>query len=123
PEHLTTLRLLTRPAAEMRAQALRLAPVLQQWVGTQFAVEPTAMLSQIGSGALPEDVLPSFGLRFAYKGPSRPGRHLTQLEERLRSLPQPVIGRIAQDAFWLDLRCLEEHAEPLFSAQLNPEQA
>jgi L-seryl-tRNA(Ser) seleniumtransferase len=123
PEHLTTLRLLTRPSAEMRAQALRLAPALQQWVGTQFAVEPTAMLSQIGSGALPEDVLPSFGLRFAYQGTGRPGRHLTQLEKRLRTLPQPVIGRIAQDAFWLDLRCLEEPFEAAFSAQLIPEQA
>ena len=107
----------------MRAQALRLAPALQQWVGTQFAVEPTAMLSQIGSGALPEDVLPSFGLRFAYQGTGRPGRHLTQLEKRLRTLPQPVIGRIGQDAFWLDLRCLEEPFEAAFSAQLIPEQA
>jgi L-seryl-tRNA(Ser) seleniumtransferase len=123
PEHLTTLRLLTRPSAQMRAQALRLAPALQQWVGTQFAVEPTAMLSQIGSGALPEDVLPSFGLRFAYKGTGRAGRHLTELEKRLRTLPQPVIGRIAQDAFWLDLRCLEEQFEADFSAQLICEQA
>lgn len=123
PEHLTTLRLLTRPSAQMRAQALRLAPALQQWVGTQFAVEPTAMLSQIGSGALPEDVLPSFGLRFAYQGTGRPGRHLTELEKRLRTLPQPVIGRIAQDAFWLDLRCLEEQFEADFSAQLICEQA
>ncbi|AYR20656.1 L-seryl-tRNA(Sec) selenium transferase [Alcaligenes faecalis] len=123
PEHLTTLRLLTRPSAQMRAQALRLAPVLQQWVGTQFAVEPTAMLSQIGSGALPEDVLPSFGLRFTYKGTGRAGRHLTELEKRLRTLPQPVIGHIAQDAFWLDLRCLEEQFEADFSAQLICEQA
>ena len=121
PERLTTLRLFTRPPSAIKAQAVRLAPVLQAWAGSEFLVEPAALSSQIGSGALPEDVLPSCGLRIRHTGPGRPGRHLTRLETRLRHLPHPVIGRIADDALWLDLRCLEERQEADFSAQLITE--
>lgn len=118
-DRLTTLRLLTRPQAQMRAQAERLQPFLQRALGDNYAVESTAMFSQIGSGALPIDQLPSYGLCVQYAGPGRSGRSLHKLEARLRNLPRPVIGRISQDALWLDLRCLEENDEPAFTAQLQ----
>jgi L-seryl-tRNA(Ser) seleniumtransferase len=35
----------------------------------------------------------------------------------LRTLPIPVIGRIHDDAVWLDLRCLEDEAA--FASQLE----
>jgi L-seryl-tRNA(Ser) seleniumtransferase len=41
----------------------------------------------------------------------RPGKALPLLARAFRELPLPVIGRIAEDAFWLDLRCLEDEAE------------
>lgn len=118
-QRLTTLRLLTRPQAPIRAQAKRLQPVLQRALGDAYVVESAAMFSQIGSGALPVDQLPSYGLCVRHAGPGRSGRALQMLEVRLRELPRPVIGRISHDALWLDLRCLEENDEAAFAAQLQ----
>ena len=76
------------------------------------------MNSQIGSGALPVENLPSFGLRIYPASGKHAGRQLTRLEARFRALPRPVIGRLHDDALWLDLRCLEHPAQALFAAQL-----
>jgi L-seryl-tRNA(Ser) seleniumtransferase len=118
-ERLTTLRLLTRPAAEMRAAAERLLPVLQQALGDHYAVSAQPLFSQIGSGALPVDQLPSHGIVVRNATAKRGGRALMTLEKRLRDMPRPVIGRIADDALWLDLRCLEAADEAAFIAQLK----
>ena len=122
-ERLTTLRLLTRAPGQMQAQAQRLQPVVQQWAGGAYVVSSMAMFSQIGSGALPVEQLSSHGLAIRYAGNGRPGRHLQQLETRLRNLPHPVIARIANDTLWLDLRCLELAEEKAFAAQLAPQGA
>ena len=118
PERLTTLRLLTRPAAQMRAQAEAIQPVLQTALGTDYTVSTEAMMSQIGSGALPIEQLPSYGLVIRANA-TRISNALGALEQRLRSLPMPVIGRIAQDALWLDLRCLQEPQQDAFTLQLQ----
>jgi L-seryl-tRNA(Ser) seleniumtransferase len=78
-------------------------------------VVATPMTSQVGSGALPADQLPSFGLRAQQSGGRRSS--LDKLEARLRELPRPIIGRIADRALWLDLRCLELNDEAEFIAQ------
>ena len=114
-ERLTILRLLTRPAAAMQAQAERLVPVVQAAVGDAYEVTAEPMLSQIGSGALPVDALPSHGLTVR-RVPGRRGS-LDRLEATLRALPHPVLGRIATKALWLDLRCLDESEEADFVAQ------
>ena len=114
-ERLPTLRLLARPAADIAAQAQRLAPVLANALGDAFAVEVVECLSQVGSGALPLDTLPSAGLAL---GPwSGSGQALAALAAALRALPVPVIGRIDKQALVLDLRCLEDEAG--FAANLT----
>jgi L-seryl-tRNA(Ser) seleniumtransferase len=114
-ERLTTLKLLTRPASEMQLQALRLKAVVQQAVGEMYEVTDAAMLSQIGSGALPVDTLPSHGLAIrVVKG--RRGS-LDRLEAALRRSPRPVIGRVSEKTLWLDMRCLTAEDEPLFVEQ------
>ncbi len=117
-QRLTTLRLLTRPQRDIQPQAERLRGAFAHAAGDLYAVEAVPMFSQIGSGALPVDQLPSYGLAVRYSGRGRAGRHLDKLETRLRHLPVPVIGRIADDALWLDLRCLEARDEAAFTAQL-----
>ncbi|MGV7210320.1 L-seryl-tRNA(Sec) selenium transferase [Oxalobacteraceae bacterium A2-2] len=119
PERLTTIRLLTRPAAAMRAQAEALQPLLQGVLGPAYAVSSEPMLSQIGSGALPVDQLPSHGLVVRSAPGARISNALGLLEQRLRALPIPVVGRVAQDALWLDLRCLDQHQQQRFIAQLE----
>ena len=124
-QRLTTLRLFTRPACAMQAQAHALAPLLQTALGSDWQVTPSPMRSQIGSGALPVDSLDSFGLQLrpASKTASKTAS-VTQLQERLRRLPRPVIGRAQEGALWLDLRCLEAAEQDVFVAQLPsmPEQ-
>ncbi|WP_250493177.1 MULTISPECIES: L-seryl-tRNA(Sec) selenium transferase [unclassified Caballeronia] len=118
-ERLTTLRLLTRPADAMRIAAERIRPVLQAMTGADFVVATEPMFSQIGSGALPVDVLPSYGLVVRLTSGKKAGGQLNRIERRLRDLPRPVIGRIADGALWLDLRCLEAQDEAAFIAQLE----
>jgi len=118
-ERLTTLRLLTRPITEMQAAAVRLQARLQQVLGSDYVVESAAMFSQIGSGALPIDQLSSAGLVVRRADGKPGGRMLSRLEAMLRALPRPVIGRIADNALQLDLRCLEADEEAEFAAQLG----
>jgi L-seryl-tRNA(Ser) seleniumtransferase len=111
---LPTLRLLTRPTAQIEAQAQRLLPAMQAALGERFDVAIATMHSQIGSGALPVERLASCG--FAIR--ARRGRSsLDRLDGELRGLPRPVLGRIADKTLWLDLRCLEAADETEFIAQ------
>ncbi|MEN1928379.1 L-seryl-tRNA(Sec) selenium transferase [Luteimonas sp. MJ250] len=119
PERLTTLRLMLRPQAAMQAQAARLSPPLQDALGETWSVAAAPMHSQIGSGAMPVEALPSWGLSLRFMGKGRRGRALGSLAKALRELSRPVIGRVSDDALWLDLRCLEEHDEAAFAAQLE----
>jgi L-seryl-tRNA(Ser) seleniumtransferase len=114
---LTTLRLLTRPPEEMRAQAGRLKPLVQRALGAAYEVSEAPLASQIGSGALPLEQLPSHGLAIR----AAPGKRasLARLEVALRRLPRPVLGRLSEGALRLDLRCLETADEAAFAAQLD----
>lgn len=118
-ERLTTLRLLTRPADVIRAAAERIQPQLQRVIGERYSVAVGPMFSQIGSGALPVGVLPSFGLIIKMADGRRGGRQLLVLEKVLREMPRPVIGRITDDALRLDLRCLEVMDEAELVTQLS----
>jgi L-seryl-tRNA(Ser) seleniumtransferase len=118
-QELPTLRLLTRPLADIEAAAQRLRPALAAALAPHFAVERIALFGQIGSGSLPIDRLPSAGLALAPLARKGAGRALEQLAAALRGLPLPVIGRIAEDRLLLDLRCLEARDEADFAAQLD----
>jgi L-seryl-tRNA(Ser) seleniumtransferase len=72
-ERLTTLRLLTRPQRGVAAAAERLR-ALQAALGSGYDVQVEPMFSQIGSGALPVDQLPSAGLVVRTPDGKRGGR-------------------------------------------------
>jgi L-seryl-tRNA(Ser) seleniumtransferase len=115
-DRLTTLRLLNRAEADISAQAQRLLPALQTALaGWPVTVSVESTLSQIGSGSLPIDRLPSAAL--AVRPKKKSGGVLHEIEAAFRGLTVPVIGRINDGALWLDLRCMDD--ESGFVAQLQ----
>ena len=116
-ERLPTLRLLTRPLADIQGIAHRLRdPVAEHFIGI-VSVEAILCESQIGSGALPTRKLPSAGLALRPLRAKRgSGTVLDRIARAFRELSIPVIGRVQDGAFILDLRCLED--EGAFGDQL-----
>ena len=118
-DNLPSLRLLGRPRTDIDAQAKRIRRPLAARLGEEWVVDVVHCRSQIGSGALPVDRLPSAGLRCAPASGAKRGRSskLQALAAALRTLPTPVIGRVHEGALTLDLRCLDDEAG--FVAQLD----
>ncbi len=108
-EKLPTVRLFARPLAEIRAIAERMKPVVATAVGAGFTIEIADCASQIGSGALPLEGIPSAGLAIR-PAKGRSGGALNALSIALRQLPVPVVGHMADQALVLDLRCLDDEA-------------
>lgn len=113
---LPTLRLLTRETSDIHEQATTLLPVIAGALSPRFTTTIEACHSQIGSGSLPVDTLPSAAL--CIRPVSGDDAEVRSLAQQLRGLAVPVIGRIHKGALWLDLRCLEPEQEPVFTSQL-----
>jgi L-seryl-tRNA(Ser) seleniumtransferase len=107
-QSLPAIRLLARTREEVQGIARRIAPALSARVGPGYAVETIECKSQTGSGALPLETVASAGIAISPLRVRGKGRVLSALAAALRHLPIPVIGRTSNDAFILDLRCLED---------------
>ncbi len=100
---------LLRPLADIEALAGQLLREVKSRIDGRAEVSIEPCSSQIGSGALPLDLLESRALAFtpiAKKGQSDAA--LQNLAEDFRKLPRPVIGRIHDGRLILDLRCLRD---------------
>lgn len=104
---LPTLRWLTRPLAEMDAVGAAAIPLLRDALGDEFRIEMTASESEIGSGALPVEALPTRAIRITH-----PHRGAQEISRRFREGAIPIIGRVQSGSFLLDLRGIF-HAEEL----------
>jgi L-seryl-tRNA(Ser) seleniumtransferase len=109
-QRLPTIRLLARPKRDIEALARRVRGAVAAAFGRNFVVEPVDCASQIGSGALPLEALPSAGLAIRPTATRGAGQALALVAASLRALPIPVIGRIENQALIFDLRCLEDEA-------------
>ncbi len=106
-QRLPTLRLLTRQASSIALTAQSVVRCLAARLpAAQWSVAVEACASMIGSGSQPIERLPSMAAVIRPVGRIS-GRKLGVLETRFRALPRPVIGRIHDDAFWLDCRMIE----------------
>lgn len=107
-QQLPTLRWLLRDQAEIRQQAEALVQPVNSAVGAQFEVTVQDCYSQIGSGALPVENLPSAAIQITSRADGNTDRSLRTLAESLRRLPRPILGRLKNRALLLDMRCLDE---------------
>jgi L-seryl-tRNA(Ser) seleniumtransferase len=99
PAALPTLRWLTRPLDEMEAVGRAVAPRLATALGAGHRVTVVASEAEVGSGAAPTAVLPSRALAIEHDEASP-----DEIAARLRAATPPVLGRIHQGRFLLDLR-------------------
>jgi L-seryl-tRNA(Ser) seleniumtransferase len=121
PDRLTntlpTIRFLARPNCEIAGAAARLRQPMALALGEAYHVNVAPCTSQVGSGALPLETLPSTGIAIAPALRKSAGRRLEALLLALRQLPVPVLGHVKDGALILDLRCLDDEAT--FLAQLG----
>jgi L-seryl-tRNA(Ser) seleniumtransferase len=96
-----TLRAFTRSPAEIRATGEKAAAQLQSALGKEFRIDLKESTSQIGSGALPTEELPTFVLVITHDN-----LNPTVIATTFRGANPPIIGRIKDDRFLLDLRTI-----------------
>lgn len=117
---LPVLRSLTRDEDDIRVQAARLLPVFQILLEGSATVTAQDCQSQIGSGSLPIDRLPSVALSITPAATRRTkGKAVAEMAAAFRALPIPIIGRLSDGALLLDLRCLEVTEESVLLEQLK----
>jgi L-seryl-tRNA(Ser) seleniumtransferase len=80
---------------KLKARAEKIAKQFQKQ-----GVETVLTDSQVGGGALPEEMLPSWGFVLPEIYPAN------VWEEKLRLASPPVIGKIVKDRFIVDLRAV-----------------
>ena len=110
-EAIPTLRMLTEPLAVTAARAERLAARLEALADSSLTVETAAATARAGGGALPRLEIPSRCLRAALRG-----RSAQKIERFMRYRQPPIIGRIENDRFVMDLRTVQENELPVIEA-------
>jgi L-seryl-tRNA(Ser) seleniumtransferase len=103
---LPVLRTLTRPLAELEEVGRAAAPLLTSRLGGDYRVTIVASECEVGSGAMPAVPLPSRALAIEH-----PGLGAERIAARFRAGRPPVLGRIHEGRFLLDLRGIFDAAE------------
>jgi L-seryl-tRNA(Ser) seleniumtransferase len=108
-ERMPTLRWLTRPLESIERVAREVLPAFVEHLAGHAEARLAQCRSQIGSGSLPIDLLPSAGIALGPVVASRrSGKAVERLAAAFRSLPIPVIGRIHEGTLLFDLRTLDD---------------
>ena len=94
-----TLRAFTRPLREIEQMGQQVLPLLQKSLGEEFALTLEDSAAQIGSGALPMEEIPSkvIAIHHATLGAEK-------IAQRFRMAKPPILGRVRENRFLLDLR-------------------
>ena len=100
---LPTLRYLARPANEIGVVAEAAAEAIAETLGDGYTVVVEECASQIGSGAQPAATIPSRAVVISHKQ-----LRAHEIAATFRSSATPIIGRVSDERFWLDCRCIDD---------------
>ena len=98
-----TLRALTRSVADIEDVGRQTLPLLASALGPEFRLALENSTSQVGSGALPTEEIPSKAIVIEHDRFSA-----NQIAERFRKARPPIVGRVKDDRFFLDLRAIDD---------------
>lgn len=120
-EEIPTLAMLAAPENVIHERAQTLLAQCTGWVTELATCTVVSTAGQVGGGALPERDLASWAIAV------RPLRGtVSALEQRLRRLSVPVLGRMENDCLILDMRTVANEELPLvveaLRVALSPEQ-
>jgi L-seryl-tRNA(Ser) seleniumtransferase len=102
-DEIPTLRAFTRSVEDIRATGELLLPKLQVALGAEFQIQLEDSTAQIGSGALPTEELSTVVVSVEH-----PKLSANAIAQKFRTADPPIIGRIKDDRFLLDLRTIFE---------------
>ena len=112
-KNIPVLRMITRDEEDVAAQAEEFYEKLKA-ADLRAEIRVEKCLSQIGGGSLPQERIESTAVVI------KPTEITTaHFEERLRHLPIPVVGRVANDEILLDMRTFEREYEEYFIQTLK----
>jgi len=113
-ENFPTLRMMFRAGDDIAEQAETLSGMLGDVGGTRMEVERIVRSSKAGGGSLPLLDLPSTCVTVRISGLSA-----NAIEKNLRENTPPVIGRIEEDRFIMDLRCVQKEELPIIQSAFS----
>lgn len=98
-----TLQMLTAAPERVAKRAQRLLKRIKKKLSASCQLSVQKTVSRVGGGALPEEPLASWAVvlkPYAFS--------ISKVEERLRLMAVPVLGRIEDDSFLLDMRTVAD---------------
>jgi len=102
-----SLRMLTMTGAELASRARTAARRMRRALPATVSLKTLQGFSQVGGGTFPLLEIPTSLIAVSIAGLSP-----QQLEQKLRTRPLPIIGRISQGEFLLDLRTVTDKDIP-----------
>ncbi len=116
-EDIPTLKAFTRPLEEIEEMGRQLLPRLREVLGEEFHLSLEDSTSEIGSGALPTEEIPTKVIAVQHRSLGA-----ERIAQSFRRANPPILGRIKDNRFLLDLRTIlnPEDLIPSFEKGVSP---
>ena len=113
-QHIPTIRMLVENTYSLASRGRKIVRRLRRSLPATAGISIIDGFSQAGGGALPLLELPTKLLSISIEGVSA-----GSLEQRMRNFSVPILGRVRQDTYLLDLRTILEPDIPVIVSALD----